>query len=73
MCNELAVLRKRFEGAITTFDAATQSLLIRIGVCPNVEFRALSRELDRAYIELSRARRVLHDHITTHDCQAGTA
>jgi hypothetical protein len=73
VCDELTTLRARFEEAITTFDAANESLYDRIGVCPRVEFRALSRELDRAWINLSRARRALHEHIVTHNCQAVSA
>jgi len=73
VCRELETLRKRFEDATTVFDGARESLTLRIGVCPKIEFRALSRELDRAWINLSRARRALNEHAMTHDCQATSA
>jgi len=73
MCEELEVLRRRFEDATTVFDAARESLTSRIGVSPKVEFRAPSRELERAWINLSRSRRALNAHVMAHDCQAASA
>lgn len=71
-CEEQLALQRLFEDATTTFDTARTALTDRIGVCLKVEFRSLSRELDRGWINLSRARRALHDHVMTHNCRGNS-
>jgi hypothetical protein len=68
VCEELQILKAHCNEASAFLDAMSTLLKRRIGICSDVEFRALSREVDRAWSHLSSARRALHDHIVGHGC-----
>ena len=67
-CDERIRLQTRHDEAAAIFDAAREALIQRIGVCPKNEFRALNREVDRAWTNLRRVRIALSDHLWAHMC-----
>lgn len=68
-CEERQILQALCDEASAFLDATETVLKRRIGVCSEAEFRSLSREVDRAWDNLSSARLALHDHIVKHRCR----
>jgi hypothetical protein len=72
-CEERARLEDMYAEAATILDTARQDLNNCIGICSKAEFQALSRGVDRAWINLGRVRRFLHEHILVHECRLADA
>jgi hypothetical protein len=72
-CHERVRLEDMYAEAATVLDTARQDLNNRIGICSKAEFQALSRRVDTAWINLSRVRRFLHEHILAHGCRLADA
>jgi hypothetical protein len=68
VCEEGQILQALCDEASAFLEAMSTLLKQRIGICSEVEFRALSRDVDRAWNHLSSARRALHDHVVMHRC-----
>lgn len=69
VCEERQILQALYDEASAFLDATSTLLKRRIGICSEAEFRALSREVNRAWDNLSSALRALHDHIMRHRCR----
>lgn len=69
VCEERQILQALCDEASAFLDATNVLLKRRIGVCSELEYRALSRDVDRAQNNLSARRRALHDHTVSHGCR----
>jgi hypothetical protein len=72
-CTDAIRLERTLAQALAIFEEAQRQIQSRLGVLPRAEYFALSRDVDRAWAAVQRARTALDKHFREHPCRAATA